>query len=149
MAQPYERFMGASLNPLTRLRRKKLIKHLETVRKKGLNYHPSWCMICMPSWIKKFFFLSSSLLLLFFSWWFEWKIPFDSVHYFGNSMMILRWKWDLSCSLSALKSKQKLQIWEFILLQVLMLYHLCIHFLYYFASFRTRPCCWCSKSKSA
>ena len=44
MAQPYERFIEASLNPLTRLRRKKLIKHLETVRKKGLNYHPSWCM---------------------------------------------------------------------------------------------------------
>ena len=56
MAQPYERFMGASLNPLTRLRGKKLIKHLETVRKKGLNYHPSWCMICMPSWIKNSFF---------------------------------------------------------------------------------------------
>ena len=39
--QPYERFIGAGLNPLTILRRKKLIKHLETVRKKGLNYHPS------------------------------------------------------------------------------------------------------------
>ena len=64
MAQPYERFIGASLNPLTRLRRKKLIKHLEPVRKKGLNYHPSWCMY---AWIKiffSFFFLAFTSLFM-------------------------------------------------------------------------------------
>ena len=57
MAQPYERFIEASLNPLTRLRRKKLIKHLETVRKKGLNYHPSWCMYMLGICSDKEFFL--------------------------------------------------------------------------------------------